>query len=102
MSPRRPIHMPLWSVVVLAFFSISGPILSITASVSIANHNSQRLIQRYEADQAATQNANRTIYCVLFGSQIDALEDSTTPIGQASRRAWLAVYKLARCQPERK
>ena len=99
--PKRPVHIPLYALCVLVLAAVSGPPLSVYASVQIANKNSTELIRRYEADRAANNEANRTIYCTLFGSQIDALAESKTPAGQASYDAWLAVYKLARCEPAR-
>jgi hypothetical protein len=42
------------------------------------------------------------LYCTLFGSQIDAFAEAKSPAGRASYEAWLAVYRLARCQPVRR
>jgi hypothetical protein len=100
--PRRPVHIPLYALLVLVLAAVSGPPLSVYASTRIAKKNSAELVDQYRADQAAASNANRTIYCVLFDSQIRAFEDATTETGQESYRAWLAVYKLAQCQPTRK
>lgn len=110
---RRQVHVPLYAVLVLVLAALSGPPLSIYASVRIANNNSEQLIERYRADQAvqaekvakekaAAAEENRRIYCTVFSTQLDALESATTPAGMASYRAWLDLYQLAHCQPPRK
>lgn len=100
--PRRPITVPLYALLALVLAAVSGPPLSIYASVQIANRNAEELVERYQRDRAVSAEQNRVIYCTLFGTQLDAFEDATSPAGRASRAAWLDLYKLARCQPERK
>lgn len=100
--PRRPVHLPLWSVVVLCVMATFGPILSITAAVQISNKNAAELVQRYEADQQMARAAAKAIYCTLFAVQIDALTPPQAPTAARVRDAWLAIYELAQCQPPRK
>jgi hypothetical protein len=45
---------------------------------------------------------HRKVICAVFGSQADAFEDATSVAGQKARKAWLDLYKLARCEPPRK
>ena len=100
--PRRPVHVPLWGVVVICLAAFVGPILSITASTRIARHNSETLIQQYRIDQARQTEQTRQLSCALFGSQLDAFESAESETGRASYRAWLDLYRLAKCQPERR
>lgn len=102
MTPFKIIQLPRYRFWVLVLAAILGPPLSIYASVQIANNNSEQLIERYRADRQAQAEANKQLYCALFASQIDALEDVSSAAGQASRRAWLDLYKLVQCQPIRK
>lgn len=99
---KPPVTLPRYQFWVLVLAAILGPIGSIYFSVQVANNNSEQLISRYQADRARSAAANQTVYCVLFGSQLDAFKDAESSAGQASYRAWLAVYKLVQCQPIRK
>lgn len=98
----KVVQLPRYRFWVLVLAAILGPILSLYFSVQIANRNSEQLIARYQADRARSQAASQTVYCVLFGSQLDAFKDAESPAGQASYKAWLAVYRLVHCQPERR
>jgi hypothetical protein len=109
---RRPVYIPLYAVLILVFAAFTGPPLSVYASVLIANRNSTELVRRYQADQAALaakaaadraaqSEETRKLYCTLFSTQLDAFEEATSPAGQASYKAWLDLYKLARCEPPR-
>lgn len=111
--PKRPVHMPLWSVVVLCVMATFGPLASIVASIQIADRNAAELIDRYEADQQRverqveqeklrTQAEAKAVYCRVFSTQIDALDNAQTESGEAARQGWIDLYKLAECQPPRK
>lgn len=103
MSPRRAVHLPLYGVLVLVFAAVLGPVLSIWASVQIAERNAAELLQRYQVDQVRTEAANRSIYCTLFKVQLDAFDEQppSSATGVAIQEAWLAIYRLARCEPPR-
>lgn len=100
--PRRPVRLPLWSVIVLVVMATIGPFLSVVASVQISNGKAAELVRRYEADQEATRAAAKAVYCTLFAVQIDALDSAPSGTATKVRDAWLAVYGLAQCQPPRK
>lgn len=116
MSPRRPVYIPLYAVLILVFAAVLGPVLSIAASVKIADRNSAELVRRYEAAQveankkaeaeaAKVKAENKLITCALFDSQLDAFDEqrsSLTPTGVAVREAWLDIYRTGGCQPPRK
>lgn len=74
-------------------------VVTVVISVALANQNARDLVARYERDKAATAEANRAIYCALFGSQLKAFEDAQSDVGRESYRAWLNLYRLARCEP---
>lgn len=98
----KVVQLPRYRFWVLVLAAVLGPPLSIFASVQIANNNSEQLIERYRADRATQAETNKRLYCALFASQMDALEDASTPAGRASYQAWLDLYKLVQCQPIRK
>ena len=96
------VTIPLyWVGAALVTMAVIG-VMSIVISVGLARSNAEKQLARYEADKVATARANQGLYCTLFGSQMDAFAEATTPTGKASYEAWLAVYKLAQCQPLRK
>ncbi len=76
-------------------------IVSAVISTALADRNARDLVARYEADKRATAAANRVVLCALFSSQLNAFEDATTPTGKESYKAWLQVYRLTQCEPER-
>ncbi len=100
--PRRTVTVPSYTIGVALLTVVACCLLTLWAGVAISNRNAARLIDRYEADKAQTEAANRDLYCELFGSQLDAFADAVSPAGKASYRAWLNLYRLAGCQPERK
>lgn len=97
----RKITVPVRWIVVLAFAAVSGPILSIYASVQIAQRNSAALIEKYEADRSAQRAETKRLSCALFSSQLGAFDNAESPTGQQSRQAWLDLYRLAQCEPRR-
>ena len=99
--PRRVVTLPAYTIPLAIVTVLAACGLTLLWGVSIAKGNSAELIARYEADKVATQQQNTTIYCELFGSQLDAFADATTPTGRKSYEAWLAVYRLVNCAPAR-
>ncbi len=95
-------NRPWYTTVVTVVSVLAICLLTLAASVAIANANAKQQLARYEADKVATQEANRVLYCKVFGSQLDAFAEATSPAGRESYAAWLDVYKLARCQPARR
>lgn len=100
---RREVRLPIyWLVVGLAVMLVS-PLLSIFASVSIANTN------RVQAEHAAalaaeqTRAEGRKKACELFGSQMDVYleEPPTTDTGRKAQQNWIDLYQINNCQPAR-
>lgn len=99
---KSTVQVPRYWVLLGVLCVFLSPVLSFVASIQIADRNAEQLVKRYERDQAASRAQNRAVYCSVFSSQLDAFDSATTPTGQASRRAWLDLYELVDCQPERK
>lgn len=99
---RRVVVVPTYWVGIALATVAAFTLAMYFVSVAKANENARDLIARYEADKVRTAESNRVVYCTLFGSQADAFAEAQTPAGRASYLAWLAVYRLVRCQPVRK
>ncbi len=98
---RRQIVMPAWAVAVASATVLALCALTLVAGIAIANQNAANLIERYQADQTRTQEANRAVYCTLFRRQADVFAEAETPTGKAAYQAWLELYRSARCVPAR-
>jgi len=99
--PRKTIAVPVYWVAVVMISIAAMVVASTVISTAMADRNARKLVARYEADKAASAEANRQFYCALFSSQLDAFETATTPAGKKSYDGWLGVYRIARCQPAR-
>lgn len=106
MTPlRREINIPIyWLVVGLAAMLVS-PLLSIFASVEIANHNR---VQAEKAAAAAAKEAKedaRVRTCALFDGLLDSYieEPPSTKSGKAIRQTYIDFYNdpQLHCQPPR-
>jgi hypothetical protein len=100
-NTRRVIVLPVYTVGVALLTVLLFCGVTLGAAVRISNGNAKDLIDRYEADKQQTAAANKGFYCALFGSQLAAFEDATSPAGRQSYQAWLDIYRLAKCQPVR-
>jgi hypothetical protein len=102
---KRDVHIPIyWLVVGLAVMIVS-PLLSIFASVQIANHNR---VQAEHAAAAAAVDAKeeaRIRTCALFAGLLDSYieEPPSTKSGKAIRQTYLDFYNdpTLHCVPPR-
>jgi hypothetical protein len=102
--PKRPVHLPLYAVVILVLGSTLGPVLSITASVKIAEHNTAVAVARQEQAKAEAREQSRLLVCAFFSAQLDVW-DETPPMSAAGknlRKTNLEFYTASGCQPPRK
>jgi hypothetical protein len=99
--PRRVITVPVYWVAVIMFSVAAMVVVSAVISTALADRNARALVARYEADKRATAEGNRAFYCALFGSQLEAFSDASSPAGKKSYDGWLGVYRLAKCEPIR-
>lgn len=111
---RREITIPIyWLVIGLAVMIVS-PILSIFASVQIAQNNAEKARHAaVEADlraqraaqlaAAETREEARLKTCDLFSALLDVYIETPPPTeaGRNVQRTYLEFYKLNRCQPPR-
>jgi len=95
------VTVPAYTVGVTIVTVLALCLLTLWGGVTISNNNASRLLAKYEADKVAAEQANRGLYCELFQSQMNALDDAKSDAGKASYKAWLAVYRLVQCQPVR-
>lgn len=100
-APRKTIAVPVYWLAIIMLSVAAMVVASTVISTALADRNARELVARYEADKAASAEANRQFYCALFGSQLDAFAGATTPTGKKSYEGWLGVYRIARCQPLR-
>jgi len=92
-----------WLIVGLAT-AILSPLLSIFASVTIAERNAEVQRQRQEQAQAQAQIESRKVVCNWIGTNLDVF-DETPPAGAAGknlRTRYLELYQISQCQPPRK
>jgi hypothetical protein len=98
----RPVPV-YWLVVGMAVMILS-PLLSIFASVQIAERNAERSFKEQQRAQAAAQAQSRAVACSFFGASLDVY-DETPPIsatGRNLREKYVDLYTLTGCQPPRK
>lgn len=75
-----------------------SPVLSVVASVQIAERNAERV----HVKQAAAQLVATRLACEQFGRLIDVYGDATTPIGREVRGVYVFLYTLIQCSPPRR
>ena len=102
MRTTRPIPV-YWLIVGMATMVLS-PLLSIFASVTIAERNAERTQLRQEQAQAQAQVESRKVVCAWIATNLDVF-DETPPTGAAGRNLrvrYLELYRISQCQPPRK
>ena len=102
MRTTRPIPV-YWLIVGMATMILS-PLLSIFASVTIAERNAEHTRQQQAQAQAAAQVEARKVVCAWIATNLDVF-DETPPTSQAGknlRTRYLELYQISQCQPPRK
>ena len=100
---RRPVQIPLYALLVLVFAAVSGPPLSIYASVQIAEVNAKKqLIQQQRTEEAARVEARR-VACSFFSINLETYDETppSTAAGKNLQQTYLEFYRISRCQPSR-
>lgn len=100
----RVVRIPLYWVIVGVFLTVASPILSIMASVSIAERNSEQIVAQQQEQQAAVRAETRQVTCAWFAASLDAFDETppTGPAGKNLRDKYLDFYTYAGCEPARK
>lgn len=101
---RHHINMPvywLWVGMACVFLS---PVISIFASVYIAETRADRVRVEQAANDRAAQVATRQVVCGWIGAFLDTYDEAppTTETGRNLRARFIDLYALSQCQPERK
>lgn len=83
---------------------VLSPVLSIVASVQIAERNSERIVADQKRTEAAATAEARRVACAFFTLNLDVYDETppTTPTGRNLRQTYLEFYQLSGCQPPRK
>lgn len=97
--PGRLVHIPLWWVLVGVASCILTPILSIFASVQIAQNNQAETQRVAAAAEVRVREEGRQRMCRLVGAQVDVYKEASTPVGLAAYETWLVEYRTQGCQP---
>lgn len=102
MNPIKPVRVPVyWALIGIACVFLS-PVLSIYASVQIANKTTEQTIARQERTRAELAEANRLETCDLFSKFIAVYEETPPPsaTGKAVEQAYRDYYNgRLMCQP---
>lgn len=99
---RRLVPVPIYWLIVGVAVMVVSPLLSIKASVDIAESSARRTqAEQRAADQVARVEATR-LACVQFGRLLDAYDGVTSPVGREVRSVYVFLYTLIGCQPARK
>ena len=90
--PGRLVRMPLWWLLVGIATCVLTPVLSIWASVKIAQNNARELAAEYQIRS-----------CSLYSAILDEYDENppTTETGRGLREAYLLQYRQRHCTPER-
>lgn len=101
---RRVRGVPLWSLVVGVVVVFASPLISIYASVRIAENNAARVAAEQRRTEAeATAEAHR-IVCQFFALNLDVYDETppASPLGRNLRQTYVDLYRISGCQPPRK
>lgn len=98
---NRTVQVPAYWLAVGLAATLLSPVLSIVASVRIAEGNSKEAADKARTVQLATREEGRLRTCALVGGQVAVYEETppTTPAGKNAAANWLREYRLNQCQP---
>lgn len=100
----QPRPVPLYVVAVGVATVLLSPLLSILASVRIAESNAERIVAEQKRTEAAATAEARRVACAFFTINLDVYDETppTTATGRNLRQTYLDFYRLSGCQPPRK
>lgn len=101
---QRVVRVPLYWIVVGVLCMVVSPLLSILASVQIAESNAERIVAEQRRTEAAARVESRRLTCAFFALNLDVYDETppSTPVGRNLRQTYLEFYRLSECQPPRK
>lgn len=103
-QPQRVVRVPLYALLIGVLITVASPLLSILASVQIAERNAERIIAEQRRTEAAARAESRRLTCTFFALNLDVYDETppSTPVGRNLRQTYLDFYRLSECQPPRK
>lgn len=101
---QRVVRVPLYALLVGVLVTVASPLLSILASVQIAERNAARSIAEQRRTEAAARTEARRLTCAFFALNLDVYDETppATAVGRNLRQTYLDFYRLSECQPARK
>ena len=101
---QRVVRVPLYGLLVGVLITVASPLLSILASVQIAERNAERTIAEQKRTEAAARTESRRLACSFFALNLDVYDQTppSTPVGRNLRQTYLEFYQLSECHPPRK
>jgi hypothetical protein len=102
--PQRVVRVPVYALLVGVAVMVVSPLLSILASVQIAERNAERVIAEQQKTEVAARAEARRVACVFFALNLDVYDQTppSMPTGRNLRQTYLEFYRLSGCQPPRK
>lgn len=99
---RRPIHVPLYVLLVIVATMVVSPILSIVASVRIAENRAEQTRAEQAAVDRKVKAEGTRLACEQFGRVADAVDQAQSPAGREVRAVYVFLYNLINCVPPKK
>jgi hypothetical protein len=102
--PQRVVRVPLYALLIGVLITVASPLLSMLASVQIAERNAERIVAEQRRTEAAARAEARRVACVFFALNLDVYDQTppSTPTGRNLRQTYLEFYRLSECQPARR
>lgn len=100
---KRVIQVPLAWVFAGVLMTVGSPMLSIFASVNIADRNADRQLKAVAAAKVEATAETKRITCSFFGSSMDVYKETppSTAAGRAQLANYVELYRFTGCQPPR-
>jgi hypothetical protein len=100
---RRDFKLPTYWVLVGVAVMFFSPILSIFASVKIAERNYQRVLAEQEAARSESREEARKLACAFFAGSLDVYIETppNSAAGKNLQSRYLEFYKITGCKPPR-
>lgn len=97
--PQRVIQLPAYTALVLVATGVLSPILSVVASVQIAEGSTERQVTARDRQSEQLREEQRLRSCSVYGALVAALEESppTAPAGKALLETYREQFKIRRC-----
>lgn len=95
-------QVPAYWVAVGAAVMFMSPVLSIFASVQIAETRAEQTRLEQAAVDRKVKAEGTRLACEQFGRVADAFDPSKSPVGRDVRDVYVFLYNLINCHPPKK